>query len=161
MTDYSQMSDFEINKLVALAIGAKVTDSYRVGDERETIYYSLGEDEFCVKRGYGSFVSQFDPCNNPMHSWPIIHENLISITFDEDGYDPPQNAWCKAITKTGESHYGSEKEPLKTAMIAFLMKVNRCKFCGGDGFLQIDHGQDIGVEQKACPECEGKCYAHP
>lgn len=159
--DYSQLSDFEINNLVALAIGAKVTDSYRVGDVRESVYYALGEDEFCVRRGYGSISMQFDPCNNASDAWPIIQENFISIIFDEDGNEPPQNAWCKAITKTGESHYGSEKEPLKTAMIAFLMKANKCTFCDGNGFIQIDHGENIGIEHKACPQCEGKCYVHP
>lgn len=120
--DYSQLSDFEINNLVALAIGSKVTDSYGVGDERETIYYSLGEDEFCVKRGYGSFVSQFDPCNNPEDAWPIITSNQISLMYEE-----AMGKWY-----AGKPHWVDgcewqldndvmEANPLRAAMIVFLM----------------------------------------
>lgn len=116
--DYSQLSDFEINNLVALAIGSKVTDSYRVGDERETIYYSLGEDEFCVKRGYGSFVSQFDPCNDPADAWPIILKNCISLVWDcaEDG----SSDWWNAFDKFDACRVQYQSNPLRAAMIVFL-----------------------------------------
>lgn len=124
--DYSQLSDFEINKRVALAIGAKVTDSYRVGDERETIYYSLGEDEFCVKRGYGSFVSQFDPCNNPADAWPIIVDSRIAVIPDTapgewvafNEFTLYEGDWMFASDPT---HHSIGKNPLRCAMETFLM----------------------------------------
>lgn len=121
--DYSQLSDFEINNLVALAIGSKVTDSYRVGSERETIYYSLGEDEFCVKRGYGSFVSQFDPCNNPADAWPIISDNRISLMYDKSTEEGNEAQWCLASSPCDQHivDYVSESKLLRAAMIVFLM----------------------------------------
>lgn len=159
--DYSQLSDFEINVAVFEALHDGSPDC-KEGDDGAMLLVSFEGDvvggdivEVEVVRG------SFDPCNNASDAWPIIQDNFISIIFDEDGNEPPQNAWCKAITKTGESHYGSEKEPLKTAMIAFLMKANKCTFCDGIGFIQIDHGENIGIEHKACPQCEGKCYVHP
>lgn len=151
--DYSQLSDFEINKAVAEIV---INGDWFLepSDENPSWFFNLGvEGKNTVKLP--------DYCNNASDAWPIIQDNFISIIFDEDGNEPTQNAWCKAITKTGESHYGSEKEPLKTAMIAFLMKVNKCTFCDGNGFIQIDHGENIGIEHKACPQCEGKCYVHP
>lgn len=124
--DYSQLSDFEINNLVALAIGAKVTDSYRVGDERETIYYSLGEDEFCVKRGYGSFVSQFDPCHSPADAWPIIVDNRIAIIPDTaagewvafNEFTLYEGDWMFA---SDPAHHSNGKNPLRCAMETFLI----------------------------------------
>lgn len=118
---YSQLSDFEINNLVALAIGSKVTDSYRVGDERETIYYSLGEDEFCVKRGYGSFVSQFDPCNNPADAWPIIDENNITIISDNPSRRYAVNNVAAFFNGTSGLHKWADENGFRAAMIVFLM----------------------------------------
>lgn len=133
MIDYSQLSDFEINNLVALAIGSKVTDSYRVGDERETIYYSLGEDEFCVKRGYGSFVSQFDPCNNPADAWPIIVGHKLSlINADDEWLCVPDDTVIDGVTGDDvQMIYSSgghvHANPLRAAMIVFLMMQEKSK----------------------------------
>ncbi|HHY6411282.1 TPA: phage protein NinX family protein [Salmonella enterica] len=160
--DYSQLSDFEINKLVANATGTQVEETYQFVNGGEDIADHMSGIVLMRKiTSNRKHWKLYDPCNNASDAWPIIQDNFISIIFDEDGNEPPQNAWCKTITKTGESHYGSEKEPLKTAMIAFLMKANKCTFCDGNGFIQIDHGENIGIEHKACPQCEGKCYVHP
>lgn len=118
--NYEDMSDFEINNLVALAIGAKVTDSYKVGDERETIYYSLGDEEFCVKHGYGSFVCQFDPCNNPADAWPIIEENNISLILDNPTM-PCATSNARDLFNDDDTEVGvAYGKPLRAAMIVFL-----------------------------------------
>ncbi|MGK0705150.1 phage protein NinX family protein [Yokenella regensburgei] len=126
--DYSQLSDFEVNNLVALAIGAKVTDSYRVGDVRESVYYALGEDEFCVRRGYGSISMQFDPCNNPADAWPIISENRISLMYDKSTEEGNEAQWCLASSPCDQHvvDYMSESKLLRAAMTVFLM-MQECK----------------------------------
>jgi hypothetical protein len=53
MTDYSEMSDFEVNKAVAFHIGLT---TYRNAEE-----------------------GSFNPCNNPADAWPIIVKNRIHI----------------------------------------------------------------------------------
>ncbi|WP_312740472.1 phage protein NinX family protein [Cedecea neteri] len=102
MTDYSQMSDFEINSLVSAHLWGSVcsVDGVVLHNEKD---------------------GAFDPCNNPADAWPIIHDNLISINFDNDGYDTPQSSWCRATSLTGDEYYGDEKKPLRAAMIVFLM----------------------------------------
>ena len=102
MKDYSAMSDYLINQHVAESL----TGRYLYFPD----YVWDSEEE-----------KRFDPCNNPADAWPIIAENKISLDFDGDGYEPQQNAWCKASTQCGHVYYGSEKEPLRNAMITFLM----------------------------------------
>lgn len=108
MTDYSKMSDQDISK--------------KVGDRLELEWANLDENynKLCYwKAGIGPLV--FAPCNNPADAWPIIHDNLISIEFDNDGYTTPRSSWCKTSTPRGDVYYGFEKEPLRAAMIVFLM----------------------------------------
>lgn len=116
--DYSQLSDFEINKRVALAAGLS---EYMFFDVDESCasgpvwtvpsgYYYLG-----LKSSKGN---PFDPCNKPADAWPIIVENKIgltppmhdenweAITFDKFGY-------------VNKSEYTAN--PLRAAMIVFLL----------------------------------------
>ncbi|MEM7997258.1 DUF2591 family protein, partial [Morganella morganii] len=68
MNKYSDKSDFEINKAVAVAIG-KV-----IGIRPDSnIIYLIGGDE----------LIEFDPCNNPADAWPIINEYGISLIYQE------------------------------------------------------------------------------
>ena len=116
MTDYSKMSDFEINKAVVIGLGAKQIDYYENGD-RCAIYYELGDEGLTVRRGQSLLNDQFNPCNNPADAWSIIVENKISI----DHLD--KEIWgAKAFVPNGEPmpRY-AEKNPLRAAMIVFLM----------------------------------------
>ncbi|HHD7737741.1 TPA: phage protein NinX family protein [Providencia rettgeri] len=63
MNKYTKLSDFEINKKVALHVGGFAL-SITVVDDR---YKTEGN------RG------NFDPCNNPSDAMPIIIENGISM----------------------------------------------------------------------------------
>lgn len=126
--DYSKLSDFEINNLVAISLGAKVTDSYRVGEERETVYYSLGGDEFAIRRGFGNINDDFDPCQKPNDAWPIISENGISLIKCTVG----SGYWSAEIItdiddvtdkrfQCQSSIDSQDANPLRAAMIVFLM----------------------------------------
>ena len=91
MKDYSKMSDFEINKAVATALGMDVSGA----TEENNIMY-----------GYVP-----DICNNPSDAWPIIFENEISLVVVEDG------VW---IARFG-SVFDESSNPLRSAMIVYLM----------------------------------------
>ncbi|EKU4731056.1 phage protein NinX family protein [Citrobacter sp. Cf084] len=121
--DYSKLSDFEINNLVAISLGAKVTDSYRVGEERETVYYALGSDEFAIRRGFGNINDDFDPCQKPNDAWPIIADKRISIMFDSTmpEYESEYHEWCDAMSACQKFGIQHQSNPLRAAMIVFLM----------------------------------------
>ncbi|NIY47294.1 phage protein NinX family protein [Cedecea colo] len=121
MTDYSQMSDQQINGMVmdALSNGNQHHQNGK-GDDIELLW-QLNDVQFGEHVEYDEVYATFNPCNNPADAWPIIHDNLISINFDNDGYDTPQNAWCRATSLAGDKYYGDEKKPLRAAMILFLM----------------------------------------
>jgi len=94
MSKYAEMSDFEINKLVAERIGLYAADNIFLADY----------------------------CNNPLAAWPIILEykigiNTIGIKGDED------RVWWAELTFDvyGDNHYAEDKNPLRAAMIVYLM----------------------------------------
>ncbi|EGT5187186.1 DUF2591 domain-containing protein [Cronobacter sakazakii] len=114
--DYSQLSDFEINGMVA-----SLTQS--PGDHTQTSnetfiheYADIGEiKSLCI--GW----KKFDPCNNPADAWPIIQENRISLVIDDT-----TNEWSSALVNdfsedSAFQHSNADKNPLRAAMITFLM----------------------------------------
>lgn len=116
MTDYRKMSDFEINKAVAIALGAKQVDCYENGD-RCAIYYELGGEAITVRRGQALLNEQFNPCNDPSDAWPIIVENKINIEWHEwKGGEFKPYALNNETMKSGY-----DDKPLRAAMIVFLM----------------------------------------
>ncbi|EFU2669866.1 DUF2591 family protein [Escherichia coli] len=102
--DYSQLSDFEINKRVFKAIvGAKPLGYPHNADGR-----SVGNE---VNGNY----RWYDYCNNPADAWPIIEKYRISIiNLDEDEWGARGVAYCKSKRAIHEN-------PLRAAMIVFLM----------------------------------------
>ncbi|RXW27743.1 hypothetical protein DM877_17855 [Enterobacter cloacae] len=95
--DYSQLSDFEINKRVAKSI------------------YSVSFMEPLSRTVSVSGEKRlFDPCNNPADAWPIIESNRISIRNRYEGDWKAENEW-------GESSFHVACNPLRAAMIVFLM----------------------------------------
>lgn len=91
MTDYSKMSDDEINVKVGESIG------------------------FAAK--LMAVNKDTDYCNNPSDAWPIIVENHIAVVPYR--HTTPQ-AWPTkfgAISKFGTE----DKNPLRAAMIVYLM----------------------------------------
>lgn len=117
MTDYSKMSDFEINKLVA--------ESHRV-------YWhlrpnSVGNDSWiycdyyseCDTNNGEIAITLPDYCNNPSDAWPIILSNFIAlkpVKWYVAGY-----RW---FASKGDGDFGlkfADDNPLRAAMVVYLM----------------------------------------
>ncbi|WP_371343819.1 phage protein NinX family protein [Klebsiella quasipneumoniae] len=114
MTDYSKMSDFEINLRVA-----EIVVDY---DCISRLPYT----DMAVHWGDGANWHVFNPCNNPADAWPIIIDNQLSLNNYGDSWeasfehDEPVGAFGtdECVTSGIE-----DKNPLRALMIAFLMKV--------------------------------------
>lgn len=92
MTDYSKLSDFEINKAVAISQGFAPENCDIAKRGSSLVGVDWDEDT-------GSATKVFDYCNNPSDSWPILKEYCIDINWDGD----------------------SDSNPLRDAMIIYLM----------------------------------------
>ncbi|EPN9607715.1 phage protein NinX family protein [Cronobacter malonaticus] len=104
--DYSQLSDQEINLLVA-----------KIQHPDKTFIESKTRSPSVVMLNHINMW--IDYCNNPADAWPIIHGNGISI--DYDGIDwMAYHCSCASIKYSNpiEEHPG---KPLRAAMIVFLM----------------------------------------
>lgn len=115
MKNYEDMSDFEINKAVALIAG--VTFNYDGAPVRFVE---------CDAGAYADFNEiEFDQCNNPEDAEPIIIENRIGTIPA-----PDNGLWKAAHRKIGNDdtpyHFTQDKNPLRAAMIVFL-KMNEDK----------------------------------
>lgn len=122
MMDYSKLSDFEINKLVAgsqsLIVNANQCASLKVKSS-----------SILVNDIVSSF--EFNPCKNPSDAWPIIVENNISLTKQSTS---PGAHWHTDIIESIVEDASDEdlftcktllhchdKNPLRAAMIVYLM----------------------------------------
>ncbi|WP_414617236.1 phage protein NinX family protein [Yersinia intermedia] len=121
MKDYSAMSDFEINKAVAIHLGMKPFDA-------ETGWQGLTKEPYVdvVVRGAGR-LGAFNPCNKPADAWPIIKKAEISILKDNG-----LHLWCATSSAYwadgAEWQIGGDvmdANPLRAAMIVFLMMKDR------------------------------------
>lgn len=115
MKNYEEMSDFEINKAVALIAGVTFND--------DGVPVRFVE---CDTGSYADFNEiEFDPCNNPEDAYPIIIENRIGTIPA-----PDNGLWKAAHRKIGNDdtpyHFTQDKNPLRAAMIVFL-KMNEDK----------------------------------
>ena len=108
--NYEEMSDLQINLLVASAIGVDAAENSGV------VYCA-------VKHGGDNVVSVIgvvDYCNNPSDAWPIIVANRINVYASEGPDFMPWMAGCGGIMV-------SNKNPLRAAMIVFLMMQEQAK----------------------------------
>lgn len=119
--DYSKLSDFEINTAVFEAIHGGSPD-YKEGDGGAMVLISYEGDvvdgdavEVEVERG------EFNPCNNPADAWPIIYKHKISIEYDGDNSTNQQTTWCHAQNMYRSCGINYQSNPLRAAMIVFLM----------------------------------------
>lgn len=113
--NYSELSDFEINKRVAVALGIE-TDCYFSEISQQVTLHVIGgvAQEKCVNLDY---------CNNPSDAWPIIVENGISIEKKSNKTDFWRAAMWEQISDNEFSsiHQAYFKNPLRAAMIVYLM----------------------------------------
>lgn len=103
-TDYSKMSDFEINLRVA-----EILVDY---DCISRLPYT----DMAVHWGDGANWHVFNPCNNPADSWPIITENNIAVVPYK--HTIPQ-AWPTSFGLVSK-FTTEDRNPLRAAMITFL-----------------------------------------
>ncbi|HBM3275519.1 TPA: DUF2591 family protein [Klebsiella oxytoca] len=110
--DYSKLSDFEINKLVAIATGHKQFSSLG--------WQGLQEGNFSavIVRGPRK-IGGFAPCSDPEDAWPIILQSRISMVWDcaEDA----SAEWWNAFDQFDNFRVQYQSNPLRAAMIVFLM----------------------------------------
>ncbi len=116
--DYSKLTDKDINKLVAFALGCKevVPDIFMSDDRRY---------EFDKPKNKSGNKFFFDPCNNPADAWPIITANKISIYAMSEA--DKRGGWGAEAFHPNDA-YSFNDNPLRAAMIVFLMVqgVNQC-----------------------------------
>lgn len=102
MMNYEEMSDFEINKQVAINRG---------GYQGHVEHMQHGVKEF-DRASRGLLFTERDYCNNPSDAWPIINSIFWELVrADEFGV----TEWAKRM----RADDGSDK--LRAAMIVFLM----------------------------------------
>ncbi|HED3889362.1 TPA: DUF2591 family protein [Morganella morganii] len=125
MNKYRDKSDFEINKAVAAAIGAKPFPPERTEFKQCEI---PGLENAIIVKITGVKTGPFDPCNNPADAMPIVFEKNISLhapRFSEGwmaeytGSDDDVNDGFQA--EYFDSH---NQNPLRAAMEVFLMMKN-------------------------------------
>ena len=108
--NYEQMSDFDINRLVAINRG---------GYQGHVAHMQYGVKE-SDKDSCGMFHFERDYCNNPSDAWPIIVANRINVYASEGPDFMPWMAGCGGFMV-------SNKNPLRAAMIVFLMMQEQAK----------------------------------
>ncbi|WP_420517102.1 phage protein NinX family protein [Proteus mirabilis] len=101
MNKYTELSDFEINLLVAQSVLPET--------QYDVIKQTMDIIQFLVDGSFG--YRFFDPCNNPADAMPIINEYGISLIYQDRKFQFATNdgniECCIA-------------NPLKAAMIIFL-----------------------------------------
>lgn len=116
--DYSQLSDFEINKLVAKATGKQVEETYQfVNGGEDTADHMSGIVLMRKITSNRKHWKLYDPCNNASDAWPIIKENMISIGYDGIAWEAFSIKWD--VRYSDWRNY--PEHPLRIAMILFLM----------------------------------------
>lgn len=134
-TDYSKMSDFEINKLVATALG--IDNHFFISESEDSFDAEIPPNQRGPIWSTGAYMvlefkpsngNCFNPCNNPADAWPIIVGNKISIvSLDNKWIAAPVDTVIDGITGDSEvcfyASYDavSDVNPLRAAMIVFLM----------------------------------------
>lgn len=110
--NYNEMTDLEINKAVALALGCHIRKSAFGTDYYFTDDYKAWDK--CAPHGP---VENFDPCNSWADAGPIIEREKINIEYryDCNGF------WLAGFGSGKGSHAFLQKKPLRAAMIVFLM----------------------------------------
>lgn len=116
MKNYEDMSDFEINKAVALIVGATFND------DGEPVRFVE-----CDTGAYADFNEiEFDPCNNSADAWPIIDENNITIINDHPSMRLAVNDVSGYYNGFSGIIASYDENGFRAAMIVFL-KMNEDK----------------------------------
>lgn len=107
--NYSEMSDFEINKAVA----KHFTSFVFFNNSNEPV--RLVADPAATYTGRDFDEEPFDPCNSWADAGPIIGGARIAIMPSE------MKSEIQWISTSGRGQYQYHANPLRAAMIVFLM----------------------------------------
>lgn len=112
--DYSQLSDFEINKRVAETTGEQVEETYQFVNGGEDIADHMSGIVLMRKiTSNRKHWRLYDPCNSAADAWPIIEKQLIRIMPVVIG---EKTQWVCSR----DIHASASEKPLRAAMIVFL-----------------------------------------
>ncbi len=118
MNKYTKLSDFEINKKVAISIGF----SCYYGDGSYTNGGGLRAAIVRGKNHNGNFMlGGFDPCNNPSDAMPIIIENKICTAFDVFAEEHDGGNWVASPAYGFASERTRSNNFYRAAMEVFLL----------------------------------------
>lgn len=107
-TDYSKMSDFEINCMIAKILHTNfVQGAFPFINDGSVRLYGCDR---CF---------DFNPCNNPADAWPIIVNNGISLECIV--VNRHEKTWRAQFKPAYVKHRVNHENPLRSAMIVFLM----------------------------------------
>lgn len=156
--NYEDMSDFDINRKVAAALGVEMGMVQSSNNKFGTVNLLNGRI--------------FNPCNNPSDAWPIIVESEITVITGADCDGDYQAAFLDgyfeqlAIESNDEIHASFKfsafsKSPLRAAMICFLKMKDAeskpCKKALADGQWYKFCGEfDMDSAPALCVNCGGK-----
>lgn len=116
--NYQEMSDLEINKLVALKVGG-----FSFNDEGLPVVNVIDNSPGSYSGGeYEEY--EFDPCNSWSDAGPIIQGNGIGLVFEESTSLWKAGDFYPDITSAEWGHYKFnfyDKNPLRAICIVFLM----------------------------------------
>jgi len=111
--NYEEMSDFEINGYVSMRMHGFSWIEFVDGCAS---HVKCGNE---CSPGF-AMIEVPDYCNNPSDAWPIIVANRINVYASEGPDFMPWMAGCGGIMV-------SNKNPLRAAMIVFLMMQEQAK----------------------------------
>lgn len=125
--NYSEMSDFEVNGMVSAA-------TQRAGDYTQARGVTFIHEYSEPTGELGAICclgwKEFDPCNSWADAGPIILENSIGLIAPFAGFEPEGFAIWNAYDPMSQDRVFSHENPLRAAMIVFLM-MNEPKRGGG------------------------------
>ncbi|BET42747.1 phage protein NinX family protein [Atlantibacter hermannii] len=114
MTDYSKLSDFEINCEVLAVFNPDIKHMSLSGDN--SCFYDCGP----TGDGWNQ-IDIPDYCNNPADAWPIIASKKICIAFDVFAEPDDGGGWVASPAYYIEGERIRHDNPLRAAMIVYLM----------------------------------------
>lgn len=115
-TDYSKLSDFEINSAVHNALMKEPYKIEFLGNDR--IRWVRGSTNVTTGKVEYSKKSLKDYCNNPSDAWKIIVDNGISLECIV--VNRHEKTWRAQLKPAYVKHRVNHKNPLRAAMIVFL-----------------------------------------
>lgn len=112
--DYSKMSDFEVNRRVAICVRPEI--------KNWTCYDVSGRACFVVNENTPKRVQLgFSFISDPADAWPIILENNISMILDNPSSAMATNNCVGWYSDEEPPVHTSNQNPLRAAMIVFLL----------------------------------------